>query len=64
MQLLLHLYTFTKLERMFRTNLGSDGICQQCLGAYLAVVVKKVFIYTLFIRNHNFVPASKQHLTG
>ena len=49
---------------MLRTNLGRDEICQQCVGAYLAVDVKKVIKHTLFIGNHNFVPTRKQHLTG
>lgn len=50
---------------MLRTNLGREEMCQQCvLEAYLAVDVKKVIKHTLFIRNHNFVPTSKQHLTG
>lgn len=49
---------------MLGTNLRCNGICQQCLGTYLAVIGKKVFIHAVVIRNHNFVPAIKQHMTG
>lgn len=53
-----------KLDKMLRTNLRTDGVGQQCLGAYLAVIVKKVFVHALFIRNRNVVLASQQHITG
>lgn len=49
---------------MLGTNLRRDGICQQCFGTYLAVAGKKVFVHAVVIGNHNFVPASEQHMTG
>lgn len=47
-----------------RTNLWTDGVRQQRLGADPAVIVKKVFVHTFFIRNHNFVLTTQQHIAG
>ena len=53
------------LVEMFKTNPGSDGICQQCfLGAHFTVEVKKVFKHILVVRNQDVVPAGKQHLAN
>lgn len=66
--LLVHILKCTRtlnLCILFRTNLRSDGICQQCFsGAYLTADAKKVLKHSLFIWNNKFVPAIKQNLAG